>query len=243
MEHQRAIQNLAVESYLLDEMTPEERDAFEEHYFECTVCADDVRAASRFMEDARETLRESPQAETRPLRHPAKHAPSQAEAPEDTRGRFSAGWLAWLKPQFAAPALAALLVLVGIQSLSIIPNLQRQVEEASSPHVAVAAVLRPATRGEVPRIAAPRGSAVLLTLDLPGTAVAGTPLQFVVESADGMEALRVPGDAPEPGLPVNLVIPHLDLPAGTYALVAEQLAASGNRGKEVARFSFQLEQK
>ena len=56
MEHERAIQNLAVESYLLGEMSPAERESFEEHYFECAICAEDLRAAAQFMEDAKDLL-------------------------------------------------------------------------------------------------------------------------------------------------------------------------------------------
>jgi hypothetical protein len=45
MTHDEAVKDGATERYVLDEMTDEERDAFEEHYFECAVCAEDVRAA------------------------------------------------------------------------------------------------------------------------------------------------------------------------------------------------------
>lgn len=43
MEHTEAIDTMAAERYLLDEMTPEDRDAFEEHFFGCAACAADVR--------------------------------------------------------------------------------------------------------------------------------------------------------------------------------------------------------
>src|SRR3954469_17960246 len=45
MSHDEAINDGATERYVLDEMPDEERDAFEEHYFECAVCAEDVRTA------------------------------------------------------------------------------------------------------------------------------------------------------------------------------------------------------
>lgn len=231
MEHQQAIQNLAVESYLLDQMTPQERDAFEEHYFECTVCAEDIRAASRFLEDAREVLSEGPGLQ-----------PASSVRPVHDDGQKGPwGWLAWLKPQFAAPALAALLVLVGIQALRIIPGLKHQVEEASAPRLVASVFLRPGTRGDPPRILAAPQSPVLLSLDLPGALAAATPLQFVIESDDGKEKLRVGGEAPEPGLPVNLMIPRMDLPIGLYTLVTEYDATSTARGREVARFPFKLE--
>jgi hypothetical protein len=43
MEHAEATETMAAERYLLGEMTPEDRDAFEEHFFDCAVCASEVR--------------------------------------------------------------------------------------------------------------------------------------------------------------------------------------------------------
>src|SRR5436305_15330434 len=43
MEHSEATDTMAAERYLLGEMTPEDRDAFEEHFFDCSDCAADVR--------------------------------------------------------------------------------------------------------------------------------------------------------------------------------------------------------
>ncbi|HEY2829852.1 MAG TPA: zf-HC2 domain-containing protein [Thermoanaerobaculia bacterium] len=47
MEHAEAVETMAAERYLLGEMTPEDRDAFEEHFFGCSVCAADVVDSSR----------------------------------------------------------------------------------------------------------------------------------------------------------------------------------------------------
>jgi anti-sigma factor RsiW len=43
MNHADAVETRAAERYVLDEMTPEEREQFEEHYFGCAACAADVR--------------------------------------------------------------------------------------------------------------------------------------------------------------------------------------------------------
>src|SRR5262245_35396969 len=114
MEHQQAVQNLAVESYLLGEMSPREREAFEEHFFECSVCGEDVRAAALFMEDARKILDasgEDASADDR-LKN-GRPIPGSSRTANMPGGGRTPGWLVWLKPQFAAPALAALLLLVG----------------------------------------------------------------------------------------------------------------------------------
>jgi len=245
MEHQRAVQNLAVESYLLGEMSPSERDAFEEHFFGCSLCGEDVRAAARFMEDARVILGASSEDAGADDRlksgRPIPNSPRTAKKPE---GGQTPGWLVWLKPQFSAPALAVLLVLVGLQSLRIIPELRRQVGEAGAPRVMTSIVLRQAVRGEPSILAVPTGAAVMLTLDLPEPPAKGTPLQFIIDSAggvDGKEALRVSGLAPDPGRSVNLMIPRLDIPSGLYVVVAELAAKPGTHGHELGRFPFHLE--
>src|SRR5262245_19139429 len=45
MNHDEAIKLEATERYLLDEMEQDERDSFEDHYFDCPVCANDVKSA------------------------------------------------------------------------------------------------------------------------------------------------------------------------------------------------------
>ena len=43
MTHEKAVQTGASERYLLEEMSELERHAFENHYFSCVECAEDVR--------------------------------------------------------------------------------------------------------------------------------------------------------------------------------------------------------
>src|SRR3954453_17460741 len=43
-QHQQAIRTLAAERYMLGEMTDAERETFEEHYFNCRFCVEDVKA-------------------------------------------------------------------------------------------------------------------------------------------------------------------------------------------------------
>jgi len=47
MTHDNAIETMAAERYILDELDPAERDAFEEHFFDCTGCTADVRDAAK----------------------------------------------------------------------------------------------------------------------------------------------------------------------------------------------------
>ena len=56
MNHVEAVKTLAIERYLLEEMTQEERDAFEEHYFSCAECGEDARHAATMREGVRSGL-------------------------------------------------------------------------------------------------------------------------------------------------------------------------------------------
>ena len=50
MDHSDAVRLKATERYLLNELDPEQLDQFEEHLFDCTDCALDVRAAAMLVE-------------------------------------------------------------------------------------------------------------------------------------------------------------------------------------------------
>jgi len=43
MDHKEAVETMAAQRYVLDEMTPEDQDAFEEHFFGCAECAANVK--------------------------------------------------------------------------------------------------------------------------------------------------------------------------------------------------------
>ena len=99
MDHTAVVREKTTERYLLNELEPKVRDEFEEHYFDCPECAQDVSAGSLFVEHSKLVLGESPA--PMPIRVAARPA----------RG----GIFAWLRPAFAVPALALLLAVVGYQ--------------------------------------------------------------------------------------------------------------------------------
>ncbi len=58
MDHETAMRIQGAERYVLDEFSPEERAEFEEHYFGCSECADEVKAASILAANASHLFRE-----------------------------------------------------------------------------------------------------------------------------------------------------------------------------------------
>lgn len=234
MEHEPAVRNLAVESYLLGEMSPAERESFEEHYFECSVCAEDLRAASQFLEDAKDLMA----AEASAPAVPARANAGTVKAPEPSGWN----WLGWLRPQAAAALLAVLVVVAGVETFSTIPGLRRQVSEFEAPRTVKSIVLRPVTRGDASTVRILAGEAVVLVFDPPESPelASGTPLRFTVKSADGRTMFELPGETPNPGERITLSIPRLTVPPGDYSLIVQSAASSGSP-RELGQYPFKLE--
>ena len=230
MEHERAVQNLAVECYLLGEMTPGEREAFEEHYFECGICAEDVRSASQFLEDMKGVLGAA--------RRPAAVPMPSRQAPERRSPRWN--WSAWLQPRYAAALVAVLGIVAAVETFSTIPGLRQQVSEISAPRPARSITLKPQTRGAATVVTVKPGESALLTLDgldlPPATA---SRLQFVVKSNEDRDVLSFSGEYPGADEPVVISFPTLDLPAGSYLLRVEMMSPAGT-ARELGRYPFEL---
>jgi hypothetical protein len=60
MDHNQSTNLMAVEKYLLEELTPDVRDEFEEHFFDCEECATDLQATAAFMAAARQEFKANP---------------------------------------------------------------------------------------------------------------------------------------------------------------------------------------
>jgi Putative zinc-finger len=56
MNHDQAVSSQAAERYVLGELTPSEREAFEGHYFDCAACFEQVETGAQFLGRAREVL-------------------------------------------------------------------------------------------------------------------------------------------------------------------------------------------
>src|SRR5438045_5921984 len=109
MDHTEALRLQAAEKYVLGELSQPLRDEYEEHYFECRECAEELKTTVAFVDSARGILR--------------TEVPAQAEA-QTARAR-TAGWFAWLRPAFAVPVFAALLLAMAYQNFVTIPRLER----------------------------------------------------------------------------------------------------------------------
>ncbi len=153
MDHTEAVQEMATERYLLNELTPEVRDAFEEHMFDCQECAMDVRAGSVFLEEAKAQL-------------PQITAPAAKKAPERERAANKKPWWTfWTMPGFAAPVFAALLGVIAYQNIALIPGLRTA---ATEPLLLPWTSVHAGTRGAAPTlVTADRKQGAVVLIDLP----------------------------------------------------------------------------
>jgi anti-sigma factor RsiW len=153
MDHTEAVKEMATERYLLNELTPEVRDAFEEHMFDCQECATDVRAGALFLDEAKAQL-------------PQITEPAARKAPERERVTHKKPWWTfWTMPSFAAPAFAALLGVIAYQNLALIPGLRTA---AAEPRLVPWASIHAGTRGGAPTpVPAERGQGAVVLIDLP----------------------------------------------------------------------------
>jgi hypothetical protein len=120
MTHKDAMDLGAADKYLLGQLATDERDQFEEHFFSCTECSEDVRLTAIFLDNLKEVLKE-PYA----IR-PARAAPEIMRPPAAVRRWF-------FSPQIGLAAGIALLALTGYQNAVVIPHLHRELARQEGP--------------------------------------------------------------------------------------------------------------
>jgi putative zinc finger protein len=209
MNHQEALREMAVERYLLGELSGASRDSFEEHLFECSECTIDVKAGATFIDAARTEL----------------SAPRKVAVPRVERGQR---WTSWLtSPWILAPALAACLLILAFQTFVLQPRMKLELAQAQAPAVLNPLILANAgPRGDsIPEITAPEHGSFVVSLDVPTNggfssyrcslyAPDGSLLwQTTVSSEQARDALliSVPADKTKEGLNTFLI---QGLPAG-----------------------------
>jgi len=219
MNHASIIETRAAEKYLLGELSPREREAFETHFFECPECAGDVYAGHLLAQGTHAYFSETQVVTATRVRHAPK-----------TR------WSSWFRFPGAVPAAAAfaLLTLTVYQNAILYPGLRRVAAESAMPRVLPSAVLVPAARSAVPTVSVPPSAPFLqLSLALPPTR---NPGDYRCELHDdlGRVLWTMPVSVGRNADDINLLVPTGQLVDGIYNVVLRDGA------RAMDPFQFQL---
>jgi anti-sigma factor RsiW len=219
LDHRKATRLNAATRYVLGELSPAEQGEFEEHFFSCVECADDVRALTVISCGSKTVLRQMPD-----------YGESAA------RGWRNRGWLqaflSWRPGKiYAIAPVFAVLLLTAVtiyQSISLRRHLVPQAVRQFALH--------PDVRGAETAIQVQQlGPFFVLAADTPHDV---RELQWRIHRVESPATLMqgtAPG--PPPGAPLTLLIPTSKFRPGQYVLaIRPQEAPSENTTEVVYRF-------
>jgi hypothetical protein len=220
MNHSLSIETKAAERYLLGELLPKERDAFEQHFFECPQCASDVCAGSALAHGVHKFFSEAPVARGRPIRQTTAMA-----------------WRSWFAFPAGIPAAAAfvLLTFTAYQNAILLPGLRRVSAESARPRLLPSAMLVPGSRSTLPSVSVPTSAPFFqLLLELPPTMSSG---KYDCELLDdlGRALWSMEVSVAVATEDINLLVPATQLATGTYEIV---LHDTDKRDTDPFRFKF-----
>jgi hypothetical protein len=213
MNHDEAIRINGTEQYLLNELSPELREQFEEHFFECAECANDLRAEALFIEQSKAIFAAEAVA-------PPREVPTQVvEKPS---------WWAWLRPAVSVPVMALLLAVIAYQNW---PSHQ-------SPQVLQAAYVNIGNRGGSVSISTGKGQGFLLRVMVPPDQTYSS-YSADIYAPDGKLSwsLNLPLSAGQDSYFIQ--VPAGSYNDGVYSVAIRGTAAGGNT-TELGRGNFEL---
>jgi hypothetical protein len=221
MDHNQATQLTAVEKYLLDELPPEVRDEFEEHFFDCQECATDLRATAGFIDAAKREFKANPV--------------EKAGAVAGGKSRLVSIWpsaLAWV-------ALAASLLVIAYQNLVVYPRFKTEIAELKAPEILpqVSLVGGNSRGGQIPVATVGSGQPFLLLLDIP-TEDRFSSYTCLLYSASGSLAWRVEVSPQQARDTVSIRVPSAGQGAGVYTLTVQ--GKTGGSPVDLAHYRFTL---
>jgi hypothetical protein len=228
MDHSEVVRLKAVEKYILGELSVEDRERFEEHYFDCPECASDIKALARIRSASRMILEEDAAAEV-----------------SSRQQRKTVSWFAWLRPVVTVPAMATLAAIVIFQSAVTIPKLREQATAGQTAQIYESSHrLQGATRGgDISQVTVLPNESFGLDFDFTPNASFERYEGSLIDPA-GKPVLIFPIRGEATNKELHLVVPAALVRPGRYELVfsGENGTTSSVAGaKEVQRLSFVVE--
>jgi hypothetical protein len=216
MNHDDALRISASEKYLLNELSPELRAEFEEHFFDCHECAMDVSAGDAFIHQAKQELR--------------------APAWQSARKRS----FLW-NPTLAWGAMTALALVILYQNVVTFPHLKQQVASVNEPGIMPSvSLVGGISRGDQTPSAVITGKTpVLLSVDVPTEdRFASYALMLYTPSGELVWTISVSPAQARNTLPVQ--VPASDVHDGTYTLLIRGIPAGATVPEDLVRHHFRL---
>jgi hypothetical protein len=217
---------MAVERYLLGELSSASLEGFEEHLFECPECAADVKAGVTFIDAARAELKTP----ARVVRPEAKSVPR---------------WASWFgSPWVLGPALTACLVILGVQTFVVQPRMRQEIARVDAPAVLNPLVLANAgARGDsIPEIVAPEHGRFAISLDVPATGGFSS-YRGSLYAPDGSLVWQTTISPEQARDAVLLSVPSDEVKDGINTFVVQGLSSQGTTGgtlEDLARYRFRV---
>jgi anti-sigma factor RsiW len=214
MDHEEALQARASTRYILGDLSATERDAFEEHFADCSHCMKDVEVSAIFAANARSLFQE--------------RSAFGLPTPKSDRPRrriFGLGLSLWPATIAACLALAGV---VGYQNAVEIPMLHANLRQLDKPQVLSASpLLPPSSRESAPSVAVPAG-ALFFRLSLATDVLhPGERYQCELRSQSGRVLWNIPVEAPPADGVLNLLIPGSRFSTGHYSAVLRRQTPTG----------------
>src|ERR1700704_975632 len=170
IHHEEAMKNLTAERYLLGELSEDDRDAYEEHFFSCPICFEQIKAGTEFVGH---------------LRRIGTQDPAPALAPG-----FMSKILGNVSQMAAMGAFALLICVSGVSIYQ-----QSVIRGLRAPQVVSVVTLTSASRGTSKIVTSGRnGIAEVRVIFQPESQF--KTYSAVINDAAGREMMRIPLNAP-----------------------------------------------
>ncbi len=194
MSHEDAVRNQMAEHFALGELTREDRERFEAHFFDCGECFENVRLASEFLHHTHRVL--PPEREKGPV------------------ARFFADL--WRPPMRVMASL-----FLGTVGFSI--HQQMQIRELQAPKQAWHALLTEQTRspGNEEEISVPRGTRLALNVVLWQQDEFDAYRSLILSEPDKRVQYIVPLHPEDNDTLATIVLPPEILREGTYSMLIQ----------------------
>ena len=228
MNHDDALRLSASERYLLGDLDEDLRDQFEEHFFDCTICAIDVRSGAAMLDQMKIDL-------SRPTVNHEQAKQGLRLMPKERKKLF------FLQPAWAVGAIAALLLLIGYQNMVQMPRLKTEVAAMTAPELLPTLAVKGVSRSDQTlSVAVGANKPLLLKVDIPTQdRFAGYELSLYTPASNPDRKIAVSPEQAKDTLYIQ--IPPQSVHAGDNKLVIEGIVSNGSARVELATRHFEVQ--